>query len=90
MKDIEVRHLVSHEIPVEHIKEITGNFWISVKDALPEHESFVLCCTVGYVPRVSLFHCSNLDYLFLSPDCMRVQFSGITHWMPIPGHPKGC
>ncbi len=61
--------------------------WISVKDDLPVHESFVLCCIKGYMPRVALFHCDD-DYLFLNPDCMRVQFKDITHWMPLPENPE--
>lgn len=62
--------------------------WISVKDKLPDHESFVLCCIKGYVPRVALFHLGSNDYLFLDVDNMRTQFMDITHWISLPEPPK--
>lgn len=61
--------------------------WHSVKDKLPEHETFVLVCTKGYLPRVALAHIRETHYLFLDPDCMRVQFTDITHWQPLPAAP---
>lgn len=73
-----------------NILQIKGVYkvdWISVKDKLPQHESFVLCCTVEHLPRTALFH-SQGDYLFLNPDNMRFQYRGITHWMPLPELPK--
>ena len=66
------------------------NNWISVKNELPKHESFVLVTTLGYIPRVASFHLDNDQYYFLSPDCMRIQFRGITHWMLLPNPPIRC
>jgi hypothetical protein len=62
--------------------------WINIKDKQPDHETFVLSCSKGYLPRVSLFHLSEKDYLFLNPDCMREQIIGVTHWMPLPKPPQ--
>lgn len=55
--------------------------WISVEERLPEHGEHVLVYSSKYYPIVE---CRDLvTYMRMG------NYSGVTHWMPLPEPPKG-
>jgi hypothetical protein len=69
--------------------------WISVKDRLPEAKTQVLvywldCVEIGYltIPEDKRFTPYWRDSGDEQPCYAKINESAVTHWMPLPEHPK--
>lgn len=62
------------------------NEWISVKEALPEKNEWILAFNKKDM-RVCWFDVSNTDYVFMIGMDSETQFRNVTHWMPLPKPP---
>jgi hypothetical protein len=62
-----------------------GHKWISVKDRLPENDTYVNVATDGVVAQAYWYN--DKFYEFTSIGVATV--GGVTHWMPLPKPPKG-
>ena len=64
---------------------VTVQEWISVKDRLPENDTYVNVATDGVVAQ-AYWH-NDRFYAFTAIGVATV--GGVTHWMPLPQPPKG-
>ena len=62
-----------------------SSLWVSVKDRLPESESFVIAW-IGTLPALTLFYCDDGHWMEVHEGKDYAEF--VTHWMTLPAIPK--
>lgn len=68
-------HILDMEKMVDVSSSVTLNNWISVKDRLPEHNTYVLVTDGSEVHRSKVWE----EFFDMGP---------VTHWMPLPKPPE--
>ncbi len=84
----------NEQIPLEEIQEILRNFWISIKDRECNLGERVLA--IGDELKSPLMgHYIGKEQLQFNPALNDISYeyktliTKITHWMPLPAHPRG-
>jgi len=65
---------------------MSNNGWISVEDELPNKPGLYLVATSEHGVGLITWSMGDVTPRWLDSD--REQFSGVTHWMPLPEPPK--
>ena len=80
-------HLIANGVTVQE--------WISVKDRLPEKYGRYLALTPGYLKGFEqydawlIYYHPESGFYDADPQWGDIPMDDITHWMPLPGPPKG-
>lgn len=76
------------EVREKALKEQEPKFgeWISVKDRLPERDTYVLVYSETYLKtKIAIFYYKKEDvWHYDSNSYAYTEYYGITHWMPLP------